>query len=108
MSKEVSLIGKALSDEGRVRVLAILKTQGKLCACDISEILNLTPATISRHMKVLLDAALVVSCKRGKWVYYSVPDLPSATHALFWSWFESTLTPEVRRACEQHAKSVCS
>lgn len=47
-----------------------------VCACDLETFLGLSQPTISHHMKHLVDAGLVQSERRGRWVYY---DLASAT-----------------------------
>ncbi len=67
------LITKALSDENRVRVLMALSTR-ELCVCQITELLNLAPSTVSKHMSILKQARLAESEKSGKWVYYRLAD----------------------------------
>jgi ArsR family transcriptional regulator len=42
----------------------------ELCACQIIELMQVTGATVSRHMGVLLGSGLVASRKEGRWVYY--------------------------------------
>lgn len=59
----------ALSDESRVRALMLLKN-GELCVCQIIEMLNLAPSTVSKHMTILLHAGLVERRKEGRWHYY--------------------------------------
>ncbi|MFA7173111.1 MAG: metalloregulator ArsR/SmtB family transcription factor [Kiritimatiellia bacterium] len=61
---------KALSDRNRLRVVAALMGYDELCACQIIELLQVTGATASRHMGVLLSAGLITSRKDGRWVYY--------------------------------------
>ncbi len=62
---------KALSDENRLKILQHLSC-GELCACDIKASLDLTQPTISHHMRVLQQAGIVASEKRGKWTFYSI------------------------------------
>jgi len=70
---------KAASDGSRLRVILALTEHGELCVCEITEMLSLATATVSRHMSVLQRAGLVRSRKRGRWVYYGLseefPDL---------------------------------
>jgi len=47
---------------------------GELCVCQIIELLELAPSTISKHMSILKQARLVESTKNGKWVYYRLAD----------------------------------
>lgn len=63
---------KALADKNRLRVVMFLMTQEELCVCQITEMLELSIATVSRHMSVLQNAHLVKSRKDGRWVYYSL------------------------------------
>ena len=42
------------------------------CSCDFAEKLGLSPATVSHHMKVLVESGVVSSVKRGLWVYYRI------------------------------------
>jgi len=68
---EYAVIFKALGDETRLKILAML-TKKKTCACKILEEFNFTQPTLSYHMKQLSDSGLVDAEKRGKWVYYSL------------------------------------
>lgn len=60
---------KALADENRVRVLMVLGPR-ELCVCQIVELLQLAPSTVSKHMSILKQAGLVGSRKEGRWMYY--------------------------------------
>ena len=62
-------ITKALSDGNRVRILLALSKK-ELCVCQITELLELAPSTVSKHMSILDHARLVESRKEGRWVYY--------------------------------------
>jgi ArsR family transcriptional regulator len=79
-------ITKALSDENRVRVLMALNV-GELCVCQIIELLNLAPSTVSKHMSILKQARLVEGEKSGKWVYYRLAgNAPkAASEAIEWA-----------------------
>jgi len=63
-------ITKALSDGSRLRTVMALREVHELCVCQVTEMLGLAPATVSRHMKVLQDAGLVENRKNGRWVFY--------------------------------------
>lgn len=63
-------IFKALSDRNRLRVIGALLEYDELCACQIVELLQVTGATASRHMSVLISSGLVDSRKESRWVYY--------------------------------------
>lgn len=62
---------KALSDPVRLRLLSLITSAGReSCVCDLAAAFDLTGPTISHHLKVLREAGLVDSERRGTWVYY--------------------------------------
>lgn len=64
---------KALSDETRLRLLYLLTTTKKeLCCCELTDSLEEPLYNVSRQLKILKNAGLVVSRKEGKWVYFSL------------------------------------
>jgi len=78
--QHVVLAFKALSDDNRLRALFALYHQ-ELCVCQIIELLNLAPSTVSKHMSILKQAGLVESEKRGRWVYYRLASNHSDSEA---------------------------
>ena len=61
---------KALADGNRMRVVAALFEHEELCVCQLTEMLRISMATVSRHMSILHKARLVQSRKEGRWVFY--------------------------------------
>ena len=74
--RDFMTLAKALADENRVRALLALRHR-ELCVCQIIELLELAPSTVSKHMSVLQQARLVDSRKVGRWVYYRLADSSS-------------------------------
>jgi ArsR family transcriptional regulator len=71
----------ALSDPIRLRLLSVISSSdGEVCACDLVEPSGRSQSTVSHHMKVLVDAGLVMREKRGLWVWYRA--IPSRLDAL--------------------------
>ena len=62
-------VTKALAEENRLRILLALGVE-ELCVCQIIELLELAPSTVSKHMSVLKQARMVDSRKDGRWTYY--------------------------------------
>jgi DNA-binding transcriptional ArsR family regulator len=62
-------ITKAIAEENRLRILLALDGR-ELCVCQIIELLQLAPSTVSKHMSVLRQARLVAGRKDGRWMYY--------------------------------------
>lgn len=69
--KEFIKISKALSDISRVKMLKLMENT-QLCGCEIQSAFDFSQPTISKHLKVLEDAGLILSEKKGLWVYYSI------------------------------------
>ncbi|MBE1560442.1 ArsR/SmtB family transcription factor [Nonomuraea africana] len=65
---------KAMADPVRLRILSIVLAHagGEACVCDITDAFDLAGPTVSHHLKVLRQAGLVTSEKRGTWVFYRV------------------------------------
>ena len=64
---------KALADETRVRILALLRVR-EMCVCEVMVALDLTQPTASHHLGILENVGLVKDRKEGKWVFYSLAD----------------------------------
>ena len=70
---------KALSDPTRIAIVNQLASGDECCVCNL-EPLGLSQPTISHHLKILREAGLVESTRRGTWAYYSL--VPEAVGAL--------------------------
>jgi ArsR family transcriptional regulator len=79
---ELARMFKALSDPVRLRLLSLIASHegGEACVCDLTGPFDVSQPTISHHLKVLREAGLVGSERRGTWVYYWV--LPVALNRL--------------------------
>ena len=91
-------ITRALADENRVRALLALRDQ-EVCVCQLIELLQLAPSTVSKHMSVLKQAGLVTGHKRGRWMYYRLPGTtasPAIREALSWVRQAVSKAPRIR------------
>ena len=63
---------KALADPVRLRLLSLIASHegGEACVCDLTGPFDVSQPTISHHLKVLKQAGLIDSERRGTWVYY--------------------------------------
>jgi ArsR family transcriptional regulator len=71
---------KALADPTRVAIVNRLAAAHEVCVCDFVASLDLAQPTVSHHLKVLRDAGLVESSRRGTWAFYRL--VPGAVGAL--------------------------
>jgi DNA-binding transcriptional ArsR family regulator len=66
------LLLSALADPTRLEIVRQLAATGGVCACDFTDCCGVSQPTISHHLKVLRDAGLVQSQRRGTNIYYSL------------------------------------
>jgi ArsR family transcriptional regulator len=71
---------KALADPARVAIVNRLASADEVCVCNLVAALDLAQPTVSHHLKVLREAGLVDSTRRGTWAYYRL--VPGAVDAL--------------------------
>ncbi len=69
---EPSEIFKVLSVETRVKIIDLLKARGHMGAKDIAATIGITTAAVSQHLKILKQADLVRSERRGYWIPYEI------------------------------------
>jgi ArsR family transcriptional regulator len=69
--RSFSRLFKALGDETRLRIVALL-SHGELCVCHLEEALRLSQPNVSRHLGVLRAAGVVEHRREGSWVYYGL------------------------------------
>ena len=71
--REQQQVFHALSDPTRLRMVRLLFGAGQpICQCEFVDSLSISPANISRHAKILLQAGLFEEHREGKWVYYQI------------------------------------
>jgi ArsR family transcriptional regulator, arsenate/arsenite/antimonite-responsive transcriptional repressor len=63
---------KALADPVRLRLMSMIASRPEACVCDLTGAFAVSGPTISHHLRVLREAGLVGSSRRGTWVYYRV------------------------------------
>ncbi len=69
---EPEVVFKALADRTRQRALALL-ARHELGVSELVELLRQPQSTVSRHLKVLKEAGLIVDTRHGQNVRYSLP-----------------------------------
>ena len=82
---ELAPLFKALADPMRLRLLSMIACHpgGESCLCDLTPAFDMTAPSISYHLKILREAGLISSERRGTWVYYRVnPDVMARMSAV--------------------------
>jgi ArsR family transcriptional regulator, arsenate/arsenite/antimonite-responsive transcriptional repressor len=69
-------VASALGDPIRLQLVDVLRRNaGRVCVCELTPLFDVGQSTISHHLKVLREAGVVDSERRGLWAYYYVvPD----------------------------------
>jgi DNA-binding transcriptional ArsR family regulator len=60
----------ALADPTRMEIVRELSGSAEVCACDFTSCCDVSQPTVSHHLRVLRDAGVVTSERRGNWVFY--------------------------------------
>lgn len=101
--KTFTQVMKALADANRVKIVKLLQHR-TMCVCELRGLLGLAQPTVSKHLKVLEEAGLVVSSKDGLWVNYAPSDGRESPYVAsllgnLRHWLEDD--PDIRRAMAQ-------
>jgi DNA-binding transcriptional ArsR family regulator len=62
----------ALADPNRLAIMRQLAAETETCACDFTSSCDIGQPTVSHHLRVLREAGLVVSERRGQWIFYRI------------------------------------
>ena len=82
---ELAPLFKAIADPVRLRLLSMIACHdgGESCVCDLLDAFDMTAPSVSYHLKILREAGLVTSERRGTWVYYrAVPEVMARMSAV--------------------------
>lgn len=72
-AERTAKVAKALGDPIRMQLVDVLKKHaGKVCVCELVPLFGLSQPTVSHHLKVLREAGIVGTERRGLWAYYYV------------------------------------
>ena len=75
--EKLVLFSKAMADENRLKIVALIQREESLCVCEICDTLALSQPLVSRHLKQLKAVGVLQSKKKNKWMIYSIVDTPS-------------------------------
>lgn len=63
---------KAIADKKRLHIMNILTHKGAMCVCDLAPMVDMTQSKLSYHLKILLDANIIMKETKGTWSYYQL------------------------------------
>ncbi|MBV9100700.1 MAG: helix-turn-helix transcriptional regulator [Candidatus Dormibacteraeota bacterium] len=80
-AERMAEVARALGDPVRLQLVDVLRQHaGSVCVCELVPLFEISQPTVSHHLKVLREAGIVGSERRGLWAYYYV--LPDALKEL--------------------------
>lgn len=74
---------RAAADGARLRMLALC-ADGELTVTEITDILGMTQPAVSRHLKILAEAELLVRFREGAWAFYRTAEQGKAAGMARW------------------------
>lgn len=105
---------KAIAEINRVRILIMLQKKS-LCVCELTEILQLSISTVSKHLSVLKKAGFIEYEKDGKWINYKVVknfdnELVKQIMKNIYKWFEDEkiIQQDLLKVFEFDRNKICS
>ncbi len=68
----LAAVAKALGDPTRLRVVDVIRKSAPeaVCQCELVPLFEMSQAGLAKHLKVLTDAGVLASERRGTWTYY--------------------------------------
>ena len=67
--KSIERISRALGDTTRLLIFEAIHRQGTMNCGEIVSLRDVTPATVSHHLRILADAKLIECRREGQFVY---------------------------------------
>src|SRR5512147_2162702 len=80
-SQELVKVAKALGDPTRLELLRRISSAGEACCKDLVALFPVSQATVSHHLKILVDAGLLAVRRDGQFGWYSLRPATLAAHA---------------------------
>ena len=82
LDPEIRLLS-ALADPTRLAIVRQLAADLETCACDFTSCCDVGQPTVSHHLRVLREAGIVTSERRGQWIFYRLsPDTAERLRAI--------------------------
>lgn len=69
---DLAVVVKALADPTRLRIVdTVRKAEPEaICQCELLPLFDMSQAAVAKHLKVLVNAGVLGSERRGTWMYY--------------------------------------
>lgn len=75
--RDLETLFKALAEETRLRILALVFRHGPVCVCEVEALLGVTQSKASRHLRYMANAGVLEADRDGVTMNYRLPARPS-------------------------------
>lgn len=99
--REPAALFRALADETRMQMVALLRAHGELCVCDLENVLGISQSKASRHLRYLLNAGLLEDRREAIWSFYQIARNLDPTQLSVIEALPNLLNPETMSDLEQ-------
>lgn len=97
----------ALADPTRLAIVRQLAAESETCACDFTSCCDVGQPTVSHHLRVLREAGVVTSERRGQWIFYRLaPDVAERLTAVARGLIPGGLIPVADLVARRGARPV--
>lgn len=68
----LAAVAKALGDPTRLRIVDAVRSAAPeaVCQCELLPLFAMSQPALAKHLKVLVEAGVLASQRRGTWTYY--------------------------------------
>jgi ArsR family transcriptional regulator len=68
----LAAVAKALGDPTRLRIVDAVRSAAPeaVCQCELLPLFAMSQPALAKHLKVLVEAGILASERRGTWTYY--------------------------------------
>lgn len=74
-ARTIDLLSRVLAlagNEVRLKIMFLLQEEGKLCPCDLADILGMSIPAVSQHLRKMKDGNVIEARRSGQTIYYSI------------------------------------
>ena len=108
---DLAQIFKIFSDKNRLRIIALLSNR-KMCVCELAFVLDVTQPSVSRHLKKMKEAGIILDEQDGLWTNYflNCNDSKAKTilkHVETWLKEDDTVASDLKKLDKADRTKIC-
>ncbi|MFC1855464.1 ArsR/SmtB family transcription factor [Thermodesulfobacteriota bacterium] len=108
---DLTQIFKMFSDKNRLRIIAMLSNR-KMCVCELAFVLDVTQPSVSRHLKKMKQAGIILDEQAGLWTNYFLNCNDSKAKAILkhveaWLKEDDTVAGDLKKLDKADRTTIC-